>query len=217
MSATHTGKRTAMPFRILIFALALGAAAPSPVIAASAPAVPVPLQDLPVGETLGERLSRWLTDALYGLGLGSRPFDIARRHAEPGAREEDFGWLMSLAGYHLKEIESTIGVLPGLSLEFGQTRELSEADREYLERALERHARRNPGIIGTLQRMIVSGIVEASEIQGFGVEKVRVTLLPLPYVKLTLAPSDAPQPSSTTRVLRAIERLNQRLAAAAPG
>ncbi len=52
---------------------------------------------------------------------------------------------MDIAGYKLKEIESSISLLPSLSLTFGQARELTDADRDYVERMLERHARRNPG------------------------------------------------------------------------
>lgn len=205
---------TRLPLLIGFLAVALAAGT---VRTAAAANVPVPLRALPVGETLGERLARWSGDVRHSLGIGSRSLDIAHRQADPRALDEDFHWLMASAGYKLKEIESTIGLFPGLSLEFGQARERSEADREYLERALERHARRHSGLMPTLHRMIVAGIVEASEIEGFGVEKVKVTLLPIPSVRLTLASNDAPLSPATTRVLRANERLNQRLAAAAPG
>ena len=176
----------------------------------NAPTVQVPLQDLPVIETRGEQLRRWFSDIQDSLGLGRRALAIARNHGEV-ARTDDLNWLMGIAGFKLKTIESTLGLLPGLTLEFGQARELSEADREYLERALERHAARNPGPFAALQRMIISGILEANEIQGFSVEKLTVTLLPFPYVKFTLAPNDAPLSAEATRVLRALERLNQRL------
>jgi hypothetical protein len=172
--------------------------------------VQVPLQDLPVTDTTGERLRRWWSDLRESLGIGSRAINLAREYSDSN-RSEDFNWLMGVAGFKLKGIDSTIGLLPGLSLEFGQARELSEADREYLERTLERHARRYPGPFATVQRMIVAGILEANEIQGFGVEKLTATLLPLPYVKFSLAPVDAPVGQEASRILRAIERLNQKL------
>jgi hypothetical protein len=96
-------------------------------------------------------------------------------------------------------------------MEFGLARQLSEADHEYLERALERHARRNSGPLAVIQRMIMEGIVEANSMDGYAVEKITVTLLPLPYVKFTLAPVDAPVGSDASRILRAIEQLNHRL------
>lgn len=179
----------------------------------SAPAatVQVPLQDLPVGESFGERLGRWWGSLRESVGMGPSALELANRYAGEGDRTDDFNWLMGIAGFKLKSIESTISLIPGLTLEFGQARELSEADREYLERALERHARRHPGPLAAIQRMIVAGILEANEIQGFSVEKLTVTLLPLPYVKFTLTPSDPPLSSDASRILRAIERLNQRL------
>lgn len=181
-----------------------------------APPVQVPLQDIPITESTGERMRRWWSDIRESVGFGGgRALDFARRGAE-GGRTDDFNWLMGIAGFKLKAIESTVGLLPGLTLEFGQARELSEADREYLERALERHARRNPGPFAAIQRMIVAGIIEANEIQGFGVEKLTVTLLPFPYVKFSLVPVDAPVGQEASRILRAIERLNQRLQQTTP-
>jgi hypothetical protein len=174
------------------------------------PTVQVPLQDLPVIETLTEQVGRWFSDLRDSVGLGRSALNMARSHGE-AARTDDFNWLMGIAGFKLKNIESTLGLFPGLTLEFGQARALSEADREYLERALRRHARRYPSPFSALQRMIISGILEANEIQGFSVEKLTVTLLPLPYVKFTLAPSDAPLGPEASRVLQAIERLNARL------
>ncbi len=178
---------------------------------AAAPTVQVPLQDLATGETFGERLGRWWGSLRESVGMGPSALELANRYAGEGDRTDDFNWLMGIAGFKLKTIESTISLFPGLTLEFGQSRELSEADREYLERALERHARRHPGPLAVIQRMIVAGILEANEIQGFSVEKLTVTLLPLPYVKFTLTPADAPLGPDASRILRSIERLNQRL------
>jgi hypothetical protein len=174
------------------------------------PTVQVPLQDLPVVVTLAEQVGRWFSDFRDTVGLGRRALTIARSQGE-AAQTDDFNWLMGIAGFRLKSIESTLGFLPGLTLQFGQARELSEADREYLERALQRHARRQPGAFSALQRTIISGILEANEIQGFSVESLTVSLLPLPYVKFSLAASDAPLAPESSRVLQAIERLNQRL------
>jgi hypothetical protein len=48
------------------------------------------------------------------------------------------------------------------------------------------------------------------------VEKVEVDLFPLPKVKLVMTPTDAPLGVEASRIMRAIERLNQRVQAAAP-
>jgi hypothetical protein len=136
-----------------------------------------------------------------------------RRQAQ--ARDE-FSWLMNIAGYKLKEIESYIGLIPSLSLTFGQARELTEADRDYVEQQLDRHARRNPGPLAAMQRSLVRTVLEASEIGGFSVEKVEIDIFPLPKVKLSLAPADAPVGIDAARILRQIERLQQRLQTTGP-
>ncbi len=173
-----------------------------------------PLQDLPSDDGVMARAERFwssVTDSLgFGFGTGG---SLARGHAAMAQQQsrDDFAWLMDIAGYKLKEIESSISLLPGLALTFGQARELTESDREYVERALERHARRNPGPISAMQRTIVRGIMDAGELGGFSVDKVEVALLPLPSVRFQLSPSDAPLGVEASRLMRAIDRLNQRV------
>lgn len=175
--------------------------------------VTVPLQDLPYSEGLGERAERLWSDLIGHFGWGSSAnqmmrsaADTARRHARA---RDDFAWLMDVAGYKLKEIESYISLVPSLSLTFGQARELTEADRDYVERQLERHARRNPGPFDAMQRAVVRAVLDASEIGGFSVEKVEIDIFPLPRVKFVLTPADAPVGIEAARILRAIDRLNQ--------
>ena len=202
----------------LLLTAAILLATPSPhthTLAQTAPqpTIQVPLQDLPPHSFFGERIGRWfgaLRDAL-GMGLGPSAIDLAQRYSADNVQTDDFNWLMGIAGFKLKMIESTFSLLPGLTLEFGQARQLSEADHEYLLRELERHAQRNHGPLAMIQRMIMEGIVEANSMSGYAVEKISVTLLPLPYVKFTLAPIDAPVGADASRILRAIEQLNHRL------
>jgi len=73
------------------------------------------------------------------------------------------------------------------------------------------HARRNPGPISAIQRSIVYGVLEASDLGKYGIEKVEIDLLPLPKVKILMTPVDAPLSLETSRVLRAIERLNSNI------
>ena len=179
------------------------------------PTIQGPLQDLPPTSAFGDRVGGWfsfLRDTLgLGLGLGHSTIDFAHRYSIDSVQNDDFNGLMAIAGFKLRTIESTFSLLPGLTMEFGLARQLSEADHEYLERALDRHARRNSGPLAVIQRMIMEGIVEANSMDGYAVEKITVTLLPLPYVKFTLAPVDAPVGSDASRILRAIEQLNHRL------
>ena len=170
----------------------------------------IPLQDLTNEGSLLERLDRFWEGAKAFLSVSS---SINATSQMRGGRQEDndFRWLMNIAGYNLKEIESTVGLIPGLGLNFGVARELTEADRDYVERALERHARQNRGPINAIQRSIVYGILEASDLGKYGIEKVEIDLLPLPKVKILMTPVDAPLSMETSRVLRAIERLNSNI------
>ena len=170
----------------------------------------IPLQDPNSDESLFERLDRLWEGAK---GLFSVTSTITATSQMRGGRQEDndFRWLMNIAGYKLKEIESTVGLIPGLGLNFAVARELTEADRDYVERALERHARLNPGPISAIQRSIVHGVLEAHDLGKYGIEKVEIDLLPLPKVKILMTPVDAPLSMETSRVLRAIERLNSNI------
>ena len=182
--------------------------------------ITVPLQELPPADTLGERAERLWSGVtrLFSVAPNREQMvrnagNAERRHAQ--ARDE-FSWLMNIAGFKLKEIESYIGLIPSLSLTFGQARELTEADRDYVEQQLQRHARRNPGPLAAMQRSIVRTVLEASEVGGFSVEKVEIDIFPLPKVKLSLAPADAPVGIDAARILRQIERLQQRLQTPGP-
>lgn len=191
-------------------------ALPLPALSQGAPqrgVVPSPLQDLPSDDGVMARAERLWSDLVDSFGFSGGHSSYARAHTAALHQQsrDDFTWLMGIAGYKLKEIESSVSLLPSLSLTFGQARELTEADREYVERALERHARRNPGPISAMQRTIVRGIMEAGELRGFSVDKVEVDLFPLPRVKFQLTPTDAPLGVEASRILRAIERLNQRV------
>lgn len=182
--------------------------------------ITVPLQELPPADSFGERAERvWSgVTRLFSIAPNREQMvrsaaNAERRHAQ--ARDE-FSWLMNIAGYKLKEIESYIGLIPSLSLTFGQARELTEADRDYVEQQLERHARRNPGPLAAMQRAIVRTVLDASEVGGFSVEKVEIDIFPLPKVKLSLAPADAPVGIDAARILRQIDRLQQRLQTPGP-
>lgn len=165
------------------------------------------LQDVP------DRILKATEDAVMSLGLG----DTALGHwllddAPPAAGpSDDLAFLMDIAGYKIKEIESSVGIIPDISVTFGLARELSESDRSYLERHLEQHARRYPGLIGMINRTIVRAVADASELGKYEVDKVEVVVLPLPKVKLALAPSAAPLSYEAGRIMRAIDRVNARL------
>lgn len=107
-----------------------------------------------------------------------------------GDKESSEFWkLLDDAGYSLKEVETSVGIIPGLTTTFKLTRELSEADREWVEREMDQYARRDGSLVARLQRSILNVLLEASEMGKFKIEKLEVSLLPLPKAKFLLTPT----------------------------
>jgi phosphate transport system substrate-binding protein len=123
----------------------------------------------------------------------------------------DFTSLMDIAGYKTQEFQTTIGVIPGIGMSFGIAREMSKADQEYLERKLALDVRGRPGVLPAIQRQIVRAVLDVSEAEGYEISKVEIEIVPLPSVKLVVAPTDAPISFETTTILRAIEQLSDRV------
>jgi len=123
----------------------------------------------------------------------------------------DFKEIMDGAGYKVKEVMTGIGLVPYFSLTFAQARELSEADVEYVRRLLRKHERMYSSPFAIAERTIVRAVLDVQELRGYKLEKVNVDMLPLPSVKFYGTPVDAPVSEETSRVLQAIERLNETL------
>jgi hypothetical protein len=134
------------------------------------------------------------------------PVDLANRI---GSHENEFWVLLGDAGYRIKEVETTMGIIPGISASFTYSRELSDSDREFLEQRLDAHAKRNSGVTARLQRAIVSILLEASETGKYKVEQLDVTFLPLPKARFVLTPIDSPGAPDNAAILRAIEALRR--------
>lgn len=183
--------------------------------AGHASVVALPLQDLPSGDTVFERIGR-MFDGLLGLFSSSQTSGAPARLGAEALRSQiqqrdDFVALMDTAGYGLREIETSIGLIPGSRMIFGQARELTDADRDYIERQLERHAQRQGGPLSRVQRAIVGAVVAASEIGDLSVERVEIDLFPLPQIRMALVPRDAPMSFEAGRLMRSIDRLGEQL------
>jgi hypothetical protein len=144
------------------------------------------------------------TRSLLGLALG-------QPSPEDSNGGQDFTTLMDLAGYQTQEFQTSVGLFPGAGMTFGIVREMSEADQDHLERTLARDAHDRPGALAAFQRKIVRSILDVSESGNYEISQVQIEFLPLPSVKLIVSPTDAPISQETTSILRAIERLGDRI------
>jgi hypothetical protein len=121
-----------------------------------------------------------------------------------------FWTLLGDAGYKLKEIDTTIGIIPKVKFKYAHGRQLSEADKAWLERKLDRMAREESGPVPTLQRAIIQGILEGNETDGFFIDTVSISLLPLPKAEFSLMPTNAPMPGDLDKIYRAVIGKKQR-------
>jgi hypothetical protein len=103
----------------------------------------------------------------------------------PGA--SDFGSLMDLAGYKMKEFQSSVGIVPAAGMTFGIVREMSDADRDALDRALQHDSWARTDTLSVIQRRIVRAVIEVGETEGYQVSKVELTFLPIPEVRLIVS------------------------------
>ncbi len=154
----------------------------------------------------------WVSDSITGTIsgtwnlIGSAFTDV---WAPPANSSIEFTDLMELAGYKLKELSSSIGLIPSASMTFGIAREMSDSDREYIERALSRDARQRTGLKSRIQRSIIHTVIDASDNETFQVNKVEINFLPLPYVQLTITPKGGDGEASAEAAImsRLLERL----------
>ena len=123
----------------------------------------------------------------------------------------DFTKLMDIAGYKTLEFQTDVGLFPGAGMTFGIVREMSEPDQAYLERRLAADALARPGPLASMQRRIVRSVLDVSEGDAYELSQVQIELLPLPSFKLVVTPKDAPMSEDTMAILRAIERLGNRV------
>jgi hypothetical protein len=118
---------------------------------------------------------------------------------------------MQIAGYKTEEFQTSVSLIPSAGMTFGLQREMSEADQDYLERKLAQDAHQRTDALATMQRRVVSSVLDVIEANGYEINKVEIEILPLPSVKLIVAPSDGPVSPETTSILHALEQLNNRI------
>jgi len=121
--------------------------------------------------------------------------------------------LLGDAGYKLKEIYTDVGIIPGLSFKFGQVRELSEADYEYLESLVIDWERLNPGVYASLQRKIIKTVIAVNQSGDYQVATLTVKLLPLPDVAFSMTPKQVFLGEESSTLMRAIQRVERSIRA----
>ncbi len=119
--------------------------------------------------------------------------------------------LLGLAGYKLKEIDSDVGIIPGVSFKFAIVRELSEADYDYLDEKIELFQIRRPGMVGELQRAIVRTVVAINSAGGMQVSDLKLKVLPLPGASFTVTPNATVLGEEASMIMRAIQRVDRRV------
>ena len=111
---------------------------------------------------------------------------------------------LSDAGYQLTEIDMSVGLIPDVKLTFQIVRELSEADRNALERILEIDDREVRGMTAMAQRQIIRTLLAVSRSEKMRVGKLVIGVLPLPSADFTIEPSDSPLGEEHNALLQAI-------------
>ena len=154
--------------------------------------------------------SAWSTVKDYTTPSSGRMISKSLIHDDKSSTS-DFKMMMDAAGYKVKEIKTGVGLVPYLSLTFGQARELSEADEAYVHRLLRKYERKSSTPLAMAERTIVRAVLDVQELRGYKLEKVNVDLLPLPSVKFYGVPKDAPLSEEGSRIIQAVERLNESL------
>lgn len=136
----------------------------------------------------------WAMDWTYSIAYGAwyvleTTFQRNRGAMGPGA--SDLSGLMDLAGYKLKEFQSSIGIVPGATMTFGIAREMSEADRDALDRALRLDSRARTDAVSAIQRRVVRTVLDVGQTEGYVVSTVELTVFPLPEIRLVVSAAGA--------------------------
>ncbi len=154
-----------------------------------------------------------LRDDLFAWMTPPSPASITNAVSEKEANQL-FKFLGS-AGYKLKDIDTDIGIIPGITFKFSKVRELSEADYENLESEVADWERTTPGVYAGLQRKIIKTIIGVNAGLEYEVSSLKVELLPLPDVSFEMSPKgESDEKDALKRVINRLEHSVQALSKA---
>ena len=155
----------------------------------------------------------WVWDTVYDYGLDwltpPSPTSVTKSVNKKDAMQ--LFKLLSDAGYKLKEIDSQVGLIPTIAFKFGQVRELSEADFDYLEATVEEWYQHNPGVYSSLQRTIVDTVIAVNLSSEYHVSDLKVQLLPLPKVAFSVTPKVTALGEDSSALMTAIQRVDRNI------
>ena len=129
------------------------------------------------------------------------PVNLAR----PQEEVEEFWEALRDAGYELREFTTVIGIIPEAKMQYQMVRELSDADRDAIERRIEIDEMRRRGMKAAIQRQILRTVLAASNLREMRLVKLDITLLPLPAAEFVLEPVEAPLGEEHDAILRAVQ------------
>ena len=193
------------------------APAPAPEATAGAADIDDPIDDRSYLERAADIGTHLWNAISYGLGSMFSAVTPPTPEAMVKDWQDDnekstFFQLIGDAGYKIKEIENGIGLPPAVTIKFGRIRNLSDADIDYMDREVDRWAKREKGLFGDVQRAAVSTLVAINQGDAYVVDGVSMRVLPLPQFKFTLAPTLGGLGWESSQLMRAIQRLDRRVA-----
>lgn len=128
-----------------------------------------------------------------------------------GPSETDFTNMMDIAGYSVEDFTLGVGIVPETAFNFSQTREISDYDRQYLQRLLRKQKRDSGGPMALAERAIISTVLEFQGFKSFNLTRINVKLLPLPSVVFTAEPKELVFDSKTSHIVLRLDQLNEKL------
>jgi hypothetical protein len=126
------------------------------------------------------------------------------RSIERGPEGDAFWEELSDVGYEITEIDTSVGLFPEIKMSFQLVRELSEADRDALDRRLEIGAVRDRGVLPRIRRRIIQTLLAASDLTDMQVTKLVINVLPLPSAEFKMEPRNGTLTPEHDALFRAI-------------
>ncbi len=206
------GQRVAPSINAVPSAIATAAVAPADVDENDDPT-----DDRNIGELVasyGSGIWTWISysfGSLFAAVTPPTPAAMVKKFQESDEKSTFFS-MIGDCGYKIKEIENGIGLPPDVTVKFGRIRNLSDADIDYIDRELSRWEQREPGAIAGAQRAVITTLVSINQSDSYVVDSMRLRVLPLPQVKFSLAPTIGGLGWEGSQLMRAIQRLDRRVA-----